>query len=349
MCYISFQSTKKTMKIFKRIISILLILIALLAIATLLTPSSLQLEESIVFDASPEMIYEEVLDFKSWSNWSIWHQIDPEMKNFYSDTMGIVGSFNRWESNHDKVGNGKQTITELEEYSLIKTKMEFGGYESNDYSAWYLTPESDGKTLLKWTFEGSELPFHMRLISALFIEDMIHDAYIIGLNQLKEVVESKPKTIALPENVSITDVEAQMILTILDSTDANGVEDKLVDLYKDILIYATIAGMNQSGSQLAYYHYYSPEKVILEAAIPFEGNLSEDGRIKLKEKKAEKALKGIIFGDYDKTGAMHETMNTYISAAELKLTGSPYEIYITDPAMEADTSKWKTEVYYPIE
>jgi effector-binding domain-containing protein len=337
------------MKIIKRIISILLILIALLAIATLFTPSSLQLEESIVIDASPEMIYEEILDFKSWSNWSLWHQIDPEMKNYYSDTLGIIGSFNRWESNHDKVGNGKQTITELEEYSLIKTKMEFGGYESKDYSAWYLTPENDGKTLLRWTFEGSEMPFYMRLISALFVENMIRDAYIIGLNQLKDVVESKPKTVALPENVSIENVDAAMILSILDSTDANGVGDKLTNLYRDILVFATIKEMNQSGAQMAYYHYYSPEKVILEAAIPFEGDLSEDGRIKLKEKKGEKVLKGVFYGNYDQTGKMHEIMGTYIEEAKLQINNSPYEVYITDPSTEADTSKWKTEVYYPIE
>ncbi|NBG66051.1 SRPBCC family protein [Acidiluteibacter ferrifornacis] len=337
------------MKILKRIITILLIFIALLAIATLFTPSSLQVEESIVIDASPEVIYDEILDFKSWSNWSMWHQIDSNMKNYYSDSMGVIGAFNRWESNHQKVGNGKQTITKLEANSLIRTKMEFGGQESNDYSAWYLTPEGEGKTTVRWTFEGSEMPFTMRLISYLFIKDMIHDAYIIGLSQLKEVVESKPKIVELPENVSITEVEAEMILAILDSTDANGVGDKLADLYKDILVYATIKGMSQSGSQLAYYHYYSPEKVILEAAIPFEGNLSEEGRIKLKEKKAEKVLKGVFYGNYDQTGEIHEIMATYINEAQLQITNSPYEVYITDPTMEADTTLWKTEVYYPIQ
>lgn len=337
------------MKILKRILTVLLIFIVLLIIASLFTPKSLQVEEEVIIDAPASMVFDEISDFRNWKNWSQWHQMDTNMKNVYSDTMAVVGAFNSWTSDHPKVGDGKQTVVEIEKDKLFKTKMEFGGIDNNDFSSWKLEPLSDNQTKVIWTFEGSEMPFYYRLMSALFLKGMIRDSYQYSLNELKKVVEAKPITIELPQDLKIIDVEAEMSLNILDSTTADDLSNKLAELYRDIMIFATVNNMTQSGPPMAYYHSYSDDKVVLEAAIPVEGNLKEEGRIFLKEKKAGKAISAEFYGNYENTASIHEKIGAYLEASKTQMSDSPYEIYITDPGIETDTSKWRTDIVYPIQ
>ncbi len=338
------------MKILKRILSVLVIFIALLVIATFFTPKSLNVEKEIMINRATDEVYTEVIDFKNWTEWSYWFQMDPAMTNTYSEEMGQVGSFNEWKSDHKYVGDGKQTIVEVTPQEVVKMKMEFGNMEGNDFALWKFQTNEDGSTQVIWSFEGQEMPFEYRLLSALFMKGMIEESYETSLQNLKNYIENKPapKAVVIPSNLSIVSTEAEMILSIIDSTDAGSISDKLAELYKDIMVFAAISGMNQSGAPLAYYHQYTPEKVVLEAAIPVEGNLSADGRIMLKKKPAEKVVKGLFMGEYSQTEEMHISIGNYIEQANLMMTGSPYEVYITDPTTEADTTKWKTEVYYPI-
>lgn len=338
------------MKTLKRLLAVLVIFIALLVIASFFTPKSLNVEKEIMINRATNEVYTEVSDFKNWTEWSYWFQLDPAMTNTFSEEMGQVGSFNEWKSDHQFVGDGKQTIVEVIPQEYIKMKMEFGNMDGNDYALWKFKTNEDGSTQVIWSFEGQEMPFQYRLLSALFMKGMIEESYEKSLQNLKNYIENKPvpKAVTMPSNLSIVTTEAEMILSIIDSTDANGMSEKLAELYKDIMVFAAISGMNQSGAPLAFYHQYSPEKVVLEAAIPVEGNLTEDGRIKLKEKPSKKVIKGIFMGEYSQTEEMHISIGNYMNQANLEMAGSPYEVYITDPTTEADTTKWKTEVYYPI-
>lgn len=336
------------MKILKRILSVLAIFIILLVIASFFSPKSLKTEEQIMINRSTEDVYSEVINFKTWTEWSYWFQIDPEMNNEYSEKMGVVGAYNKWESKHQYVGNGKQTVVEITPNSYIKMKMEFGEMESNDFAVWKFFTNPDGSTQVIWTFEGQEMPFHYRLISVLFMKSMITDAYQTSLKNLKDFIEKRPTSVTIPEELSIETTEAEMILAIVDSTNAEGISNKLAELYKDIMVFAAINGMNQSGAPLAYYHQFSEDLVIMEAAIPVEGNLTTDERIVLKEKPSEKVITGTFYGDYMKTEVLHRTINEYMKKANISAKGSPYEIYITDPSIEADTTKWKTSIFYPI-
>ena len=38
----------------------------------------------------------------------------------------------------------------------------------------------------------------------------------------------------------------------------------------------------------------------------------------------------------------------YLQNKGLTMNGAPMEVYVTDPMLEKDTTKWITEVYYPV-
>jgi effector-binding domain-containing protein len=64
---------------------------------------------------------------------------------------------------------------------------------------------------------------------------------------------------------------------------------------------------------------------------------------------AGRAVKATHNGNYDKLGDTHGQIDKYIEYKGLTISGAPWEVYVTDPTVEPDTTKWITEVYYPIQ
>jgi effector-binding domain-containing protein len=60
------------------------------------------------------------------------------------------------------------------------------------------------------------------------------------------------------------------------------------------------------------------------------------------------AVKAIHSGDYNNLKSTHDQVNQYIQFKKLQIVGAPWEVYVTDPTVEKDTTKWVTEVYYPV-
>jgi effector-binding domain-containing protein len=83
-------------------------------------------------------------------------------------------------------------------------------------------------------------------------------------------------------------------------------------------------------------------------AIPVAANAKVPSKYKVMQTEGGDAVKGVYKGSYDKLQAIHDEMNTYIKYKNLTESGAPWEVYVTDPMMEKDTSQWITEVYYPI-
>lgn len=54
------------------------------------------------------------------------------------------------------------------------------------------------------------------------------------------------------------------------------------------------------------------------------------------------------FGPYDKLGETHQRMMAYLEANGLERHSAPWDEYWTDPGMEADPSKWRTKVVWPV-
>ena len=77
--------------------TVLLGLLALLAVGIVVVlilaagkPDTFQVTRSIKIDAAPERIYPLIADFRAWSAWSPWENLDPAMtRSFFSaSTMG---------------------------------------------------------------------------------------------------------------------------------------------------------------------------------------------------------------------------------------------------------------------
>ena len=335
------------MKFLKWLLIIVLVLVGLFVIFNATQESKLSIEESIVIDAPASQVYGEIIDFKGWDNWSAWNKLDSNMEQSYEGEMGQVGYKNSWKSNHPQVGNGSQEVVEVRKNEYMRAKMRFEGFEVDNFATFELA-EEEGKTTVVWSFEGGETPFMMRFMNAL-IEPAIRESFKSSLKDLKEVVESKPAEVPNPMNLEVVDLEPTKIVSIKDSTTADGISNFLRDAYSELAVYmesqenAQIVGM-----PLGIYYFYSPEKVVMEAAFRYEGEAEESGRVKVWSLPEGKAIKGIHYGSYDASGDMHYAIEDYSKASGMTMKDMCWEIYANDPTM-VDSAKVETHIYYPLQ
>ena len=158
-------------------------------------PGKMQVEKSIVINASASAVYDQISDFRNWKKWDPWQQADPNLIGEYGN--GGKGRGATWTWKSESQGNGKQEIIEVRENEYMKTSLNFDGWDGTNYSE-FILEDSDNGTKVTWTMDGAENPFLFKFMN-LIMEPMVGGNYVLGLNNLKEVVENNKATQIQPK------------------------------------------------------------------------------------------------------------------------------------------------------
>ncbi len=164
--------------------------------------------------------------------------------------------------------------------------------------------------------------------------------------------ESPVDEVALPEGWEKTQNETLTYLAIKDSVTGNewaNFSEKLGNNYGQLVGYMMENGIEQAGMPLTQWLTFDEEGTsVYTAGIPVaEGTEAGEG-VEVITIPAGAAYKYVHMGAYAETEAAHMAINDYMYSSGNLPTGGPWEIYVTDPGMEPDTSKWVTEIWYPI-
>lgn len=54
-------------------------------------------------------------------------------------------------------------------------------------------------------------------------------------------------------------------------------------------------------------------------------------------------------GPYDNLGETWNALMQWIESNDLQPAHAPWEVYVTDPGAEADPSKWRTDIFFPVQ
>lgn len=151
--------------------------------------SEVRVERKLQMNHSAHEIYQEIVSFRNWQNWSPWLQMDPNIELSYEGTEG-VGSSSSWVSNHEKVGNGSQTMVEVipDEYILIDLIFDGQGGAQADFKINALTDHSSSVT---WGFL-MKTPFLARgFMMFIDFDTELGTMYETGLNSLNAHLSAK--------------------------------------------------------------------------------------------------------------------------------------------------------------
>jgi len=178
------------MKTLKKVGIALLIIIAIPLITALFIPKGTSYEKSITINASVETVWQNVSTFEAQNKWSPWDVYDPEMKKELTGVDGSIGAKQSWDSEHEKVGKGSETIFNIVPMQIIETDLKFYmPYESE--AKGYIKLQADGSgTKVAWGFT-SEMPYPFNLMKLFMnLEDMMEEDWNLGLSRLKSSCEN---------------------------------------------------------------------------------------------------------------------------------------------------------------
>lgn len=152
-------------------------LIGLLLVYAATRPDGFRIERSAHIQAPPEKVFAFIDDFRRWTAWSPWENIDPALK--YA-----------WEGNRN-VGSGRMEITESTPASKILIKLDFiKPFEGHNIAEFTLVPGAQGGTALTWAMYGPS-PYISRLMGIFMSMDRkIGGQFEQGLAKLKKSSET---------------------------------------------------------------------------------------------------------------------------------------------------------------
>ena len=330
------------MKILKIILIILVVIFGGFAIWMATLDGKYEVSRSIYIDASPEIVYAEVSDFKTWPTWSAWFEKDSTMKAEFGDPSQGVGATYSWTSKDQ--GSGDMIILEAVPNQTMKTQINFGGMGSSN-GFWTFTPK-DGGTEVTWGFSG-EMPFFFRF-AAMGMDASVGPDFETGLSNLKTIIEGrKPQYTFTRVDLKPTDLyytHHEMSISASMSDEFYG------NTFSAIAEYLAEDMANVTGAPQNIYHYWNEEEdsTVFDIGIPCASNKPGNGTVMKGSTYAGPGIKLVSYGSYNGLKEAHEAMYEYFVANNLKMGDVVFEVYVVGPNQTEDESQWETEVYYSL-
>ena len=128
------------------------------------------------------------------------------------------------------------------------------------------------------------------------------------------------------------------------------VED-MGDLIGEIVDWMMAQNVEMVGPPYSAY-YTSPAEVApqdmqYEMGVPFTGQASEAGKVKIKTIPVQKVISAIHKGPYNEVGPVYEILMNKVIEDGYQMIGAPVEIYFNSP-MEVPESDLLTEIQFPV-
>ena len=169
----------------------LLVLLAILSIVIARRPATFSYGRSRLIAAPPERIYPLVEDFRAWTRWSPWENLDPASVRTYGATTAGVGATYHWKGNA-KVGEGRMEIRAVQPPTGLEIAITFirPFAASNRVDVTFI-PGPTGTTVT-WTMSGQNGFMAKAMGLVIDCERMVCTPFEQGLAQLAALSESTP-------------------------------------------------------------------------------------------------------------------------------------------------------------
>jgi effector-binding domain-containing protein len=334
----------------KKILIVVIGLIVVLLLVGFVFPRQFETSRSLTINTPADYIFDEVNDLERNEKWSYWNSIYDDMTTTYGDIKVGEGAVMEWDG--PESGKGKMTITESVPYSSIKTDLDF--MEDGTAEGWYtFEPDGEGtKVTTGFSFDLGMNPL-ARWMGVLMIKPEMNKSFEYNLAKLKEIAEAKPRY-TVPISIEGTSAISYIgISSTMAIDDQDGMAAQMGKSYGELMSYLQKNNVQIAGAPFCLYPKWDEAnnqmEMVCALPVPSDADFAK-GKVNypVMQLPAGVAVKATHTGNYDKLGETHGQIDQYIAMKGLTVNGPPMELYITDPMEESDTTKWITEIYYPV-
>ncbi|MBS1773155.1 MAG: SRPBCC family protein [Bacteroidetes bacterium] len=330
------------MKILRFLLILILILAAGYLVLCAVSDKELKVERTTMISAPKAVVFEQMVKFKNWDNWSPWKEQDSTITSDITGTDGEKGSVYHYVGKNS--GEGK-SINEGVSDGEMKYTMEFIKPFKSVADGYYKAAEEGGQTKASWYFH-QEIGFFMRGFAALMIKPMLEKSFERGLELMKIYCEAH-KEAAPAANNSMTITETDYAAHIYAGVRANV---KWADMHKFFGdAYALVgkeAGQSIAGPASGLYWTWDTTKMEanMMACFPVKDEKPVKGAT-IEKVAAGKAYMMHYVGPYGGFMAAHNAMHAKL-VADKKEHRLVIEEYIKTADNETDSNKYETNIYY---
>lgn len=333
------------MKVLKTIGLVVVGLIVLVLVLGLIAPREFEVERTTSINSSPEQVYAVVSDLNTWDQWSVWAQNDSTMVITPGEKMQGEGASYSWTS--EESGDGEQTILSVEENRRIETLIDFGSMgEANGF--WAFEPAGES-TSVTWGFK-SKMPYPMNAMMIFYdMDEAVGKDFEQGLANLKELLESRPAQPAAME-ASLQTGEARYFLTSRHQVAITELEKVYGEALPALLEAMQKAGIEPISMPTGLYYNWDEEKGTTDVAAAFQ--VAEPKELAGYELVTIAGGEEMIinhYGGYSSLGDAHMAMDAAMAKHGKQARMPVMETYVTDPGQEPDSTKWLTQIIYPVQ
>jgi len=314
----------------------------------LFLPGQLHIERSLAMKAPAENVFVQINTLKNWEKWSPWQKEYPNLRITYDGPASGVGASYSWSSESGNTGSGTLTISESVPGELVITDIDFGK-EGSGTGGFRIEPEGDG-TIVTW-YMDSRLEGMIDKYRGLLMAGVMKKMFDQGLQDMRNLAEDMP----VPERknepemfIEEVNVPSLHYLAVRDSANAENIGPVLGRNYGMIMEAMKQQGLQKVGVPFAVYYTDSDTAWKLDAAIGVDRKGKASGPVVSGFRPEGRAVVAHYFGAYSGLSRAHASIGKYLADSARTMAGPPWEEYVTDPMAEKDTSRWQTDIFYPI-
>jgi len=305
-------------------------------------PQDVLVTRSLLIKAPKEAVFEQMVKFKNWTNWSPWYLMDTSMKMTYIGSDGQPGSGYTWQGQEHVTGSGLMTNTGVEG-TTMNFDVHFTAPREGKAAAVLSAKDTIGMTKATWSF-NMHVAFPFNAMDAfLNMDKMLGGDFETGLATMKKYVESHTTPVAVIE-VKEVDFPARIYEGIRKTVAMNDILKFFADSY--ISLGPALAPKIAGPAAGIYYTWDLANKNSDMAAVfpVTDTTKPADGAVILHAGPA-KAFMAVLKGGYGNELQYHSAIMKRLAEKGLKQS-LVVEEYIAGPKDQADSSKWVTNIYY---
>ena len=153
----------------------------------------------------------------------------------------------------------------------------------------------------------------------------------------------------MEQEITTACVEEQAYVSIRrPSARVDTLSQTMGEVFGELMGYLSANGVEPAGMPFSRYHSMDGETVDVECGLPVAEPMAGAGNAKPGTLPAGKVATITHLGPYDDLPKSWGRLFEWINAQGLEQRGAPWETYVTDPGMEPDVSKWRTDIYFPV-
>jgi effector-binding domain-containing protein/uncharacterized protein YndB with AHSA1/START domain len=343
------------MKIVKYLFFLILIVVVGITLFAATKNGKFQLEESVIIKAPPEVIFNNINDYKNWEAWGPWKDEDPSMTFRYAEVTSGVGASYSWVG---KDGEGEMhTVSVLPNLEIAQElifKTPIGDSKSTVY--WTFEEQDNGSsTKVSWGMAGKQSLIEkiIFLFQEQSLEESIRPMYQKGLSTLQNLIHIEVAKYSIKVN-GVTDYGGTYYMYVTASTNQNAVVQKSQEMFPLIRKYMSSEEIPITGMPLVIYNQIDKENetAIISAGIPVAERVIVpwNNDVLCTKINATKVLKTTLKGNYSNLEEAWSETYAYMAKMELTPTwnSEAFQVYVTDPALVKNPAAWVTYLYIPI-